>query len=378
MNTLSRHIEGILLHHDCVVVPQFGAFITMDTASCRVESEELFFPPLRVVRFNPSLTEDDGLLVDSIRSAQHLSATDAKHQVQRMVLELRQQLLSDGQVDFGTIGVFQQDEDGHVSFEPCQAGAVTPVYFGLDSFSMPRLSTLQRSTLKVVKSAALATEDTDGHITIRLNRRALRYAAATVAAVLIGLLFSSPVTESIRQSQQASLLPVENVETTRPTQTTPQPVKPQKQLQAVTVQAETVQPEAAQPEATQPEVSQPEVAQSAVVQPQATQPEAAQPKPVAAQPKQAAAQPVAVQPKAKVTPTSAFCIVLASDVSLKNAEAFVERLQKQGFEHVRILEKGKLRRVVIDGFDSEEEVRKRNAEIHRLGGDFANSWVLKL
>ena len=51
----------------------------MDSASTRVEGEELFFPPLRVVRFNPNLTEDDGLLVESVRSASHHNTTDAKH-----------------------------------------------------------------------------------------------------------------------------------------------------------------------------------------------------------------------------------------------------------------------------------------------------------
>ena len=75
-------------------------------------------------------------------------------------------------------------------------------------------------------------------------------------------------------------------------------------------------------------------------------------------------------------PQKAYCIVLASDVSQKNAEAFVERLQKKGLEHVSIMQ-GKIRRVVIDGFATENEAYNRNAEIHRMGGDFAYSWVMK-
>ena len=313
----------------------------MDSASTRVEGEELFFPPLRVVRFNPNLTEDDGLLVESVRSASHHNTTDAKRAVQRMVLDLRQQLLADGQADFGSIGLFLQDEDGHVTFEPCQAGAVTPAYFGLDAFSMPRLSTLQKSTLKVVQRKADVVSDNDSHITIRLNRRSLRYVAATVAAVFIGLLFSSPQTEPLNQPQQATIVPVENVEKPLPKAVTPKPVvQSQAEQQPVAVTSETE----AQPVAeTAPAVSQP-----------------------------------AETPQPAVKADEGYCIVLASDVSQKNAEAFVERLQKKGFEHVRIYDNGKLRRVIIDGFATEGAAYERNAQIHRLGGEFATSWVMKL
>ena len=327
MNTLSHHIECLLLHHDCVVVPQFGAFITMTTPSARVDSEDMFFPPLRVVRFHPDLTEDDGLLVELIRVAMHQSVADAKRMVQRMVLDLRQQLLADGQVDFGSLGLFSQDEDGRVTFEPCQAGAITPTYFGLDAFVMPRLSALQRRSLDVTRKETVSSNDDDSHITIRLNRRSLRYVAATAAAILVGLLFSSPITEPQTEPQQASIVTIDT-----PKAMTAKPVVVAPVVTEVTI-----------PTSQTPEV-QP-VQQAATTQ----QPE-----------------------------ESAYCIVLASDVSLKNAENFVARLETQGLENVRILEKGKHRRVIIDGFATQEEAAKRNAEIHRSGGELAYSWVMKL
>ena len=324
MNTLSHHIECLLLRHDCVVVPQFGAFITMDNASARVDSEDLFFPPLRVVRFHPNVKEDDGLLVESLRVSMRQNATEAKRTVQRMVLDLRQQLLADGQVDFGSLGLFSQDEDGRVTFEPCQAGAVTPAYFGLDAFVMPRLSALQRRALDAKQKETVAA-DADSHITIRLNRRSLRYVAATAAAILVGLLFSSPVTERESQSQQASIVTIDT-----PKATTARPV----------VVAPVVD-----------EVPNPDPQTSEV-------------------------QPVQETDTAQPQEEGGFCIVLASDVSQKNAEAFVQRLQKKGLENVTILP-GKVRRVVIDGFATESEAYNRNADIHRMGGDFAYSWVMK-
>ncbi len=337
MNTLSHYIECLLLRHESVVVPQFGAFITLNNASSRVDSEEMFFPPLRVVRFHPDLTEDDGLLVEAMRVALHQSATEAKRMVQRMVLDLRQQLLADGQVDFGSLGMFSQDEDGHVTFEPCQAGAITPVFFGLDAFVMPRLSALQRRSQDVARKEKVAADD-DSHITIRLNRRSLRYVAATAAAILVGLLFSSPLVESEDQPQQAAIVSIETPKATATKTAEPAPV--------VTLTA-------------------------TVTAPVTTE------RTVEVQPKEALSQPAAsAATVAQPQQESSYCIVLASDVSQKNAEAFVERLQKKGLEHVSIMQ-GKIRRVVIDGFATENEAYNRNAEIHRMGGDFAYSWVMK-
>lgn len=327
MNTLSHHIECLLLHHDCVVVPQFGAFITMDTASTRVDSEDMFFPPLRVVRFHPNLTEDDGLLVDSLRAAMHQSATETKRMVQRMVLELRQQLLADGQVDFGSLGQFSQDEDGRVSFEPCQAGAVTPSYFGLDSFVMPRLSALQRRTLDVARQENEAANTDDSHITIRLNRRVLRYVAGAAAAILIAVLFSTSVTDPAKEPQQASILSID----------TPKAI------------------------INKPVVDVPVVVETPVTTSQTT-----------------VAQPAQEDVVAQPIDESGYCIVLASNVSKKNAEIFVNRLQEMGLARVRIMEKGKVRRVIIDGFATQEEAAQHNVEIHRRGGELAYSWVMKL
>ena len=191
MNALSHNIECLLLDHPCVVVPQFGAFVTLASPSVHVDHEALFFPPLRVVRFNPNVLEDDGLLVGSVRRELHCSESEAKHQVQSLVLRLRQKLLAEGQVDFGSIGIFQQDEDGHVTFSACQAGAITPTYFGLDAFVMHRLTDQQRhikGRRKTLRHAEGADHESS-HITIRISRRAVRTVALAAAAILLCVLF---------------------------------------------------------------------------------------------------------------------------------------------------------------------------------------------
>lgn len=329
MNTLSQHIEYLLLSHNCVIVPQFGAFVALTSNAQRAENEDLFFPPRRIVRFNPDLVEDDGLLVGVVQAVHRCTLSDAKRQVQSMVLQLRSQLLADGQVDFGSIGIFTQDEDGHVDFSTCQAGVLTPLYYGLDAFTMPKLTTSQRrgKLADAHKSKTEGFNATDKSIVIRINRRSLRYVVAAAAAILICVLFSVPVSMK-RESfvQEASVLTVKTQESAP----------------------------------SMPAVQQPKV-------------EIQQPASVIEIPAAPATEVVTEAPAAPQ-----YAIVLASDVSLTNAEHYVADLQQRGFKTAQIHFNGKKRRVVLTGYADETEAYNANAALHQKGQEFANSWVMKL
>ena len=62
MNTLAKHIETLLLNHDCVMVQGLGGFIAMKKPAHFVADEGVFYPPYRSVTFNQQLTYGDGLL----------------------------------------------------------------------------------------------------------------------------------------------------------------------------------------------------------------------------------------------------------------------------------------------------------------------------
>lgn len=42
MIELSRHIESLMLKHDCVIVPGLGGFVTQYVPARRVDDEQLF------------------------------------------------------------------------------------------------------------------------------------------------------------------------------------------------------------------------------------------------------------------------------------------------------------------------------------------------
>ena len=86
-------------------------------------------------------------------------------------------------------------------------------------------------------------------------------------------------------------------------------------------------------------------------------------------------------PQAAKTPTapqSYFCLVLASQVSKSNAEAFIEQLRKAGFESTKFLETKSMRRVIYGSYASEAEAYSDLRALRTKSSHFAEAWVLEV
>ena len=86
METVILHIEYLLRHHECVVLPGWGAFIARRVpASFCMQGNVLMTPPSRGLAFNAELREDDGLLVSSMCRREKMSYPEAADYVRRQV-----------------------------------------------------------------------------------------------------------------------------------------------------------------------------------------------------------------------------------------------------------------------------------------------------
>ena len=133
MKDLSRHIEYLLLDHDCVIYPQLGAFIAKYIPSRWVEEEDLFLPPYRSIYFNEKLKEGDDLFVTSLAKRYKISLDEARAHCVEFLDFIHQELSETGSIDLGSIGILTQDQTtGKISFSPCTAGATSPELYGLD------------------------------------------------------------------------------------------------------------------------------------------------------------------------------------------------------------------------------------------------------
>ena len=145
MIEINRHIEILLLSNDCVIVPDFGGFMAHHVDARYDGRDNMFLPPLRTVGFNPQLTMNDSLLALSYVETYDISYPEALRRIEDEVVEIRQSLENEGKFEIENIGMLFLNEDGNISFEPCEAGILTPDFYGLGGFDMLPIAQIDNS-----------------------------------------------------------------------------------------------------------------------------------------------------------------------------------------------------------------------------------------
>lgn len=315
VNDLALHIEYLLLHADCVIVEGLGGFVAQPKEAVRSEAEELFLPPVRVVRYNAALTHDcDHVLERSLCSIYKIGMEEASRRVANYAHRFQEMMDSEGTVDFGSLGVFNL-ENQHIVFNPCEAGVTTPDLYGLDTFHIAALKPEEmEEEVKTVNFSSIKSDDKQ--ITIRLNRRIANYAATIAASVVMFVMFNTTLDKTTTkgpQTQTASIaLPM-----------------PQQKAEAL-------------------------------------------PDPMPAK------APKTVKATVKTQPAKAnrYAVVLSSGIPTADAERFTKELKAKDVE-AKVLRKGEMNYVVVDGFADKNSAvayqRKVNSE-----GLVDGAWLLAL
>ena len=416
MNILAKNIEYVLLSHNCVIVPSLGSFSTSLTPARWIEGERLFLPPVRSVHFDARVNFDPkSVFVHSLASTYHLSFEEADARCREMLEDFHRTMVTEGSVDFGSIGVFTLEEDMQITMASCECGIITPDFYGLDALHFKRLADRKmeeethtpiapvvRLTPKEAEetthpashdeSSHPASHDESPHFVIHIRKTVFRYACVIFFAVLAFFLIKpTPIEHSygIQATHAQMFLQPDMVLDVKanPTREELQPIVADSTIfDAVLTdvtdeissegydfdnQEAYTTPTAGQAtspaDAKQPAAAQPQ-APMAVAQPKAP---AAQPKtPVATQPK----SPAAAQPQ---IPAASFCIVLASQVSRINAQEYIAKLQKRNI-HASPLESGKVRRVVIQGYATHQAAHQALSSLKAANPDMESAWILNV
>ena len=416
MNILAKNIEYVLLSHNCVIVPSLGSFSTSLTPARWIEGERLFLPPVRSVHFDARVNFDPkSVFVHSLASTYHLSFEEADARCREMLEDFHRTMVTEGSVDFGSIGVFTLEEDMQITMASCECGIITPDFYGLDALHFKRLADRKmeeethtpiapvvRLTPKEAEetthpashneSSHPASHDESPHFVIHIRKTVFRYACVILFAVLAFFLIKpTPIEHSygIQATHAQMFLQPDMVLDVKanPTREELQPIvadstifdavltdvtdeissegydfDKQEAYTTPTAGQATSPTDAKQPAAAHPQ------APMAVAQPKAP---AAQPKALAAsQPKQSAA----AQPQ---TTAASFCIVLASQVSRINAQEYIAKLQKRNI-HASLLESGKARRVVIQGYATHQAAHQALSSLKAANPDLESAWILNV
>ena len=335
---LEQHIEILLLSNDCVIVPDLGGFVAHHIDARYDEDDHTFVPPIRTLGFNPQLKMNDSLLVQSYIEAYDISYPEALRRIEDEVAELRSHLETAGFYELTDIGILRLNREGNLEFEPCEAGILTPSLYGLSSFAIEQLVPKAKITT-VPKAQQVKAEDSlpdESAITIKMSwlRNAVAVAAAFIAFIMIG----TPVSNSDKRSdvRQSSFI------------TTSVPHSSAKNVQ------------------------EPTPAQKATPsdQPQTN---------IAASEESPLTQDIAIEENQE-NKGGVFCIVMASQVTERNANTFVSILQEQGYPDARIIISGpkKIRRVVYGSYISYTEAASTLQQLRKKSRLFRETWVMEI
>ena len=186
--TVSTYIKDLLYRYECVIVPDFGGFITNKISAKIDNTAHIFYPPSKQVGFNHHLTHNDGLLANYIATAENISFDQATQFIVETVEKWNQQIKSQPLV-LDQIGTLKLNAEHQLIFEPETSVNYLLSSFGLSSFEG---KALERPISKVV-SMAPATKK-------KAMPRLLKYAAT--AAVLMCLGYGTWTGYQNRQDQQ--------------------------------------------------------------------------------------------------------------------------------------------------------------------------------
>lgn len=143
---LATYIKDLLYRYDCVIVPDFGGFITNKVSAKIDDQSHTFYPPTKQLSFNHHLTHNDGLLANYISSVENISFEEANQKIVEVVNNWNFTIKSDALI-LDKIGSLQLNKDSLLVFEPNNEVNYLLSSFGLSSFDS---HSIERPVEKVI------------------------------------------------------------------------------------------------------------------------------------------------------------------------------------------------------------------------------------
>ena len=362
VNELKRHIEILLLSNDCVIVPEFGGFMAHHVDARYDGRDNMFLPPLRTIGFNPQLTMNDSLLALSYVEAYDISYPEALNRIADEVAEIKQTLENTGRFELNDIGTIILNETGNYTFEPCEAGILTPELYGLGGFDMLPLAQIsnteaaehttvvemtadeykpaqQRESSDIKEEANIVSANNSVFINeeeeeensstefISIRKSWLRNIAAACIAIIAFFTLSTPLgTSNVQKSQ---------IDTGMLTKVMPKELtQPAHEL----VLANNVQA------AETPAVNTGKMTQDSEI---------------------------------TTTSSAYYSIVLASRITKRNAATYAEYLQNKGFKEARVLITDTNVKVIYGSYSTGNEAYTALNRLHSYE-EFTDGWITKV
>lgn len=346
-----------------------------------------YLPPLRQLGFNAQLKINDSLLAQSYIEAYDISYPEAIQRIETEVEEMKQMLQNNGYCELNDIGVLRLNEEGNIEFEPCEAGILTPELYGLNSVDIAYLNEQhsQNTAAKAEEKAqaakgnafdnifgsgdskpapqlAVATAAKDENkaeteksedsknepraITIKLST--LRNIGAACAAVLLFFLCSMPFGKMTQPEVTES-----SMDTGVLYQLLPKDKAASNDVRTITYKAT--------PDAEEQKVT-------------ATEAETTQSEQKAEE--QKAEEPTTTEKVVEAKGDHFYTIVLACRVARQNAEDYIVKLNKMGYDKGEVIQRFKETIIIYGRYATDTDARKALNSLKASDKRFDDGWIM--
>jgi cell division septation protein DedD len=345
---ISVLIRELLLKHDCVIVPGFGAFIGNYFPARTDRKDGLFEPPSRKITFNRHLTGNDGLLIGHVSSVFGIGYAAAREIVSEWSEDLRRKIMSDKPETIDMLGTFTLNYERAIVFEPDLS-----VNYLLSSYG---LSAYYRQPVSGFDVRKKALERRSEPAVSQPSMRSLLARAAVIGPILIALALV-PFNDKIFKSniEESNLNPLakaelefnrEQIDAERESTATEYPITGDSGSESV------ILPETA------------ETTASATV----PQTPAGQPEVTSQSPAQARRTPAVVVEEYR------YLVIIGSFQGEENALTMVEKLRRQGFDPEVAGGPDGYLRVSAQAFPTLDEAK---VVLEKLRKEYTGAWVYK-
>lgn len=128
---MEKYISDLMYRYDCVIVPDFGAFLANPVSAKLIRDPYTFLPPSKNLSFNQLLTNNDGLLATYISDVEKCGYEKAMGKIKDKTALWNQILNAKGKIVLDEIGTMVLNLEGKIVFEPKHQTNYLTSSFGL-------------------------------------------------------------------------------------------------------------------------------------------------------------------------------------------------------------------------------------------------------
>ena len=128
---LEKIAKELLIDEDCVIIPEFGGFITHYRPALLEPNKNIILPPGKSVSFNAKLCKNDGLLAQNVALKTGLNYNDALKAIQLKVDFWEKELNKTKYLELDGFGSFVLNTEGNLVFEQFNETNFSNTSFGL-------------------------------------------------------------------------------------------------------------------------------------------------------------------------------------------------------------------------------------------------------